>query len=78
MTLSYSDFSKEFILITDSNVAIAGITEGPIGSDWSIRHALQTHNDSEQNYSTIEKELLAIMGHKIFQTFFGRKQQNSD
>lgn len=75
--LQYPDFSKEFILTTDaSNVAIAGIlSQGPIGSDRPVCYASRTLNDSEQNYSTIEKELLAIVwATKYFRPYlFGRK-----
>lgn len=48
-------------LITDaSNVSIAGILrQGPIG-DRSVAYISRTL-DSEEDYSTIEKELLAIV-----------------
>ncbi|CAK1600980.1 unnamed protein product [Parnassius mnemosyne] len=61
--LKYPDFSKEFILITDAwNFAIGAVlSQGPIGSDKPVSYASRTLNDSEQNYCTIEKELLAIV-----------------
>ena len=75
--LQYPDFSKEFLLTTDaSNVAIGAIlSQGPIGSDKPIAFASRTLNQSELNYSTIEKELLAIVwATKYFRPYlFGRK-----
>lgn len=75
--LQYPDFSREFILTTDaSNFAIGAIlSQGPIGSDKPIAYASRTLNDSESNYSTIEKELLAIVwATKYFRPYlFGRK-----
>lgn len=64
MTPSYNIpvFDREFILTTDaSNIAIGAVlSQDSIGSDKPVSFALQTLNDSEVNYSTIEKELLAI------------------
>lgn len=75
--LQYPDFDKEFILTTDaSNFAIGAVlSQGPIGSDRPIAYASRTLNTSEINYSTIEKELLAIVwGTKYFRPYlFGRK-----
>lgn len=75
--LQYPDFSKEFILTTDaSNLAIGAVlSQGPIGSDKPIAYASRTLNSSEINYSTIEKELLAIVwATKYFRPYlFGRK-----
>lgn len=75
--LQYPDFSKEFILTTDaSNFALGAIlSQGPIGSDKPISFASRTLNESEINYSTIEKELLAIVwATKYFRPYlFGRK-----
>lgn len=75
--LQYPDFSKEFNLTTDaSNVAIGAIlSQGPIGSDKPVCYASRTLNESEMNYSTIEKELLAIVwATKYFRPYlFGRK-----
>ncbi|CAK1595436.1 unnamed protein product [Parnassius mnemosyne] len=74
--LQYPDFNKEFILTTDaSNVAIGAIlSQGPIGSDKPVCYASRTLNESEVNYSTIEKELLAIVwATKYFRPYlFGR------
>lgn len=75
--LQYPDFSKKFILTTDaSNLAIGAVlSQGPIGSDKPIAYASRTLNTSEINYSTIEKELLAIVwATKYFRAYlFGRK-----
>lgn len=75
--LQYPDFTKEFNLTTDaSNVAIGAVlSQGQIGSDRPICYASRTLNESELNYSTIEKELLAIVwATKYFRPYlFGRK-----
>lgn len=75
--LQYPDFEKEFILTTDaSNVAIGAIlSQGTIGSDKPVAYASRTLNETEQRYSTIEKELLAIVwACKYFRPYiFGRR-----
>lgn len=75
--LQYPDFSKPFNLTTDaSNFAIGAVlSQGPIGSDRPICYASRTLSSSETNYSTIEKELLAIVwATKYFRPYlFGRK-----
>lgn len=75
--LQYPDFNKEFVLTTDaSNLAIGAVlSQGPIGQDKPIAYASRTLNSSEINYSTIEKELLAIVwATKYFRPYlFGRK-----
>lgn len=61
--LQFPDFSKPFVLTTDaSNFALGAVlSQGPIGSDKPIAYASRTLNDAETRYSTIEKELLAIV-----------------
>jgi hypothetical protein len=61
--LQYSYFSKPFILTTDaSNEALGAIlSQGPIGQDLPIAYGSRTLNNAEKNYSTTEKELLAIV-----------------
>lgn len=61
--LQYPDFSRPFIVTTDaSNVAIGAIlSQGSIGSDLPISYISRTLNKAEINYSTTEKELLAIV-----------------
>lgn len=75
--LQYPDFKKPFILTTDaSNVALGAVlSQGQIGSDKPIAFASRTLNETETRYSTIEKELLAIVwACKYFRPYlFGRK-----
>lgn len=75
--LQYPDFEKPFVLTTDaSNVAIGSVlSQGTIGSDLPVAYASRTLNTHEQNYSTTEKELLAIVWSvKYFRPYlFGRK-----
>lgn len=75
--LLYPDFEKTFILTTDaSNFAIGAVlSQGSIGSDKPIAYASRTLNDAETRYSTIEKELLAIVwAVKYFRPYlYGRK-----
>jgi len=61
--LQYPDFNKEFILTTDaSNFALGAVlSQGIIGQDRPIAFASRTLNETETKYSTIEKELLAIV-----------------
>lgn len=74
--LQYPDFTKPFILTTDaSNLAIGAVlSQGNIGSDKPVACASRTLNESESKYSTIEKELLAIVwACKYFRPYlFGR------
>ena len=58
--LTFPDFEKEFILRTDAS----GFALGAILSNFDdrpIAYASKTLNNAEKNYSTIEKELLAIV-----------------
>lgn len=61
--LQYPDFEKSFILTTDaSDVAIGAVlSQGSVGSDKPIAYASRTLSETESRYSTIEKELLAII-----------------
>jgi hypothetical protein len=61
--LAYPDFKKTFILTTDaSNYAVGAVlSQGVVGQDRPIAFASRTLQKSEINYSTIEKELLAII-----------------
>lgn len=61
--LQFPDFTRPFLVTTDaSNYAIGGIlSQGEIGKDLPIAYTSRILNQAEQNYSTIEKELLAII-----------------
>lgn len=61
--LQFPDFTKPFILTTDaSNFAIGAVlSQGKIGNDLPVAYASRTLNPAEANYSTIQKELLAIV-----------------
>lgn len=75
--LQYPDFNKPFNLSTDaSSYAISGIlSQGEIPNDLPISFASRILNQAEQNYSTIEKELLAIVwAVKYFRPYlYGKK-----
>lgn len=75
--LQHPDFTKPFILTTDaSNIALGAVlSQGNIGRDKPICFASRTLSQSECNYSTIERELLAIVwAVKYFRPYlFGRK-----
>ena len=59
--LQYPDFS--FVVTMDASGTVLGaiLSQGPIGKDRPISYASRVLNDAEKNYSTIEKELLAIV-----------------
>jgi hypothetical protein len=75
--LQYPDFTREFTLTTDaSNEGIGAVlSQGQIGKDLPIAYASRNLNKAEKNYSTSEKELLAIVwGIKHFRPYlYGRK-----
>lgn len=61
--LQYPDFNKPFILTTDaSNFALGAVlSQGTLGAEKPVAYASRTLNECEIRYSTIEKELLAIV-----------------
>lgn len=61
--LQFPDFEKPFVLTTDaSNYAIGAVlSQGTIGNDKPVAYASRTLSDTESRYSTIEKELLAVI-----------------
>ncbi|CAK1590784.1 unnamed protein product [Parnassius mnemosyne] len=70
--LQFPDFSKPFVLTTDALHYALGVllSQGAIGTDKPIAYASSTLNDAETRYSTIEKELLAIVWSvKIFRPY---------
>lgn len=75
--LQYPDFEQPFILTTDaSDVAIGAVlSQGQIGSDKPVAYASRTLSETEQRYSTIEKELLSIVwAIKYFRPYlYGKK-----
>lgn len=75
--LQYPDYEKPFILTTDaSNVAIGAVlSQGTVGNDKPVAYASRTLSDTESRYSTIERELLAIIwAAKHFRPYlYGRK-----
>jgi hypothetical protein len=77
--LQYPDFQKPFILTTDASGYGLGavLSQGAIGKDRPIAYASRTLNPAELNYSTVEKECLAIVwACKHFRPYLlGRKFQ---
>ncbi|XP_045468252.1 uncharacterized protein LOC123676417 [Harmonia axyridis] len=75
--LCYPDFNKPFVLTTDaSGYAIGSVlSQGTPPGDLPIAYASRTLSQSETKYSTIEKELLAILfSCKFFRPYlYGRK-----
>lgn len=70
--LQYPDFTKGFVLTTDASQNAIGcvLSQGKIGQDLPIAYASRALNKAERNYSTIEKELLAIVwGCKHFRPY---------
>lgn len=75
--LKFPDFERPFILTTDaSNIAVGAVlSQGTVGSDHPVCFASRTLNETEQRYSTIEKELLGIIwAVKYFRPYlYGRR-----
>ena len=61
--LQYPDYDKQFIVTTDaSNFAIGAVLSQKFDNkELPIAYASRTLNEHEINYSTTEKELLAIV-----------------
>jgi hypothetical protein len=61
--LQYPDFTRTVILTTDASGFAVGaiLSQGKIGQDKPIAYASERINQEEQNYSTIDKELMAIV-----------------
>lgn len=75
--LIYPNFEEPFILTTDASAFAIGavLSQGPIGKDLPIAYASRTLCNAEAKYSTIERELLAIVWSvKHFRPYlYGRK-----
>jgi len=75
--LQHPYFSREFILTTDASNEGAGavLQQGQIGKDLPIAYASRKFNKAERNYSTVERELAAIVWRiKHFRPYlYGRK-----
>lgn len=75
--LRYPDFTQTFVLTTDaSNIAIGAVlSQSNPPNDNPVAYASRTLNETEQRYSTIEKELLAIVwACRYFRPYlYGRK-----
>lgn len=75
--LIYPNFDEQFLLTTDASAFAIGavLSQGPIGKDLPIAYASRTLCNAESKYSTIERELLAIVWSvKHFRPYlYGRK-----
>lgn len=75
--LIYPNFEEPFLLTTDASAFAIGaiLSQGPVGKDLPIAYASRTLCSAETRYSTIERELLAIVwAVKHFRPYlFGRK-----
>jgi hypothetical protein len=61
--LQYPDFEKEFIVTSDTSSNGIGrvLSQGPVGKDLPVAYASRVLTAPERNYSTIERELTAIV-----------------
>jgi len=61
--LNYPDSSRQFLITTDASDYTIGavLSQRSVGQDRPIAYASRILNKAEQNYNTIEKELLAIV-----------------
>lgn len=75
--LNIQTFQKPFNLTTGTIQVALGVvlSQGPIGQNLPVAYASRTLNNSEQNYSIIERKLLAIIwAAKYFRPYlYGRK-----
>jgi len=70
--LQYPDFTQPFLITTDASGYAVGdiLSQGTVGKDLPIAYTSRLLNSAERNYSTIEKELLAIVySVNYFRTF---------
>lgn len=75
--LQFPNYMQEFIVTTDASQNAVGaiLSQGEIGKDLPIAYASRTLSKAEKNYSTIERELLAIVyGVQHFRPYlYGKK-----
>jgi hypothetical protein len=75
--LQYPDFKKGFIVTCDASSTGIGsiLSQGPLGHDLPVSYASRVSTKAERNYSTIERELTAIVwGCKQYRQYiWGRK-----
>lgn len=76
--LVYPDFNKQFICTTDSSSVALGCVLTQLdenNEEHPIGYASRTLNDAERNYSTFDREFLALLwGIEFFRPFlFGRR-----
>jgi hypothetical protein len=75
--LQYPDFKKGFIVTCDASSTGIGsiLSQGPLGHDLPVSYASRVLTKPERNYSTIEREMTAIVwGCKQFRQYiWGRK-----
>jgi hypothetical protein len=75
--LQYPDFKKGLIVTCDASSTGIGsvLSQGPHGHDLPVAYASRLLQKTERNYSTIERELLAIVWNckQFRQYIWGRK-----
>ncbi|XP_011633225.1 uncharacterized protein LOC105424613 [Pogonomyrmex barbatus] len=78
--LKYPDFTRPFIVTTDaSKNAVGGIlSQSEIGKDLPIAYTSRILNTAEQNYSTIERKLLAIIAEYEYEVIYKAEKINGN
>ena len=66
--LGYPDFSKPFLVAADASSAAVGAALSQLnenGREYPVYYASRSLNEAEKNYSTYERERVAIFLHRI-------------